>query len=227
MPVLIGSSSDIELPVLTSQSFQRPPHEQVSSSSLVPETNIENHTANPTAVVQVKPPTLTSPPPDNTPPPSFDADHLASTRAHGHSEIPLSPGQGEDDRASGEALPEYKADHPPVYSMPEPTTWSMICFKIGFIIPFFWICGALPLIMSRDSVSRIFMPCFRDFVPSPESWCDDNLETEAEREAYLARTHAVDMAWARKCLFAFSLLLSCIVLLVVVVVVVSKGVAIN
>ena len=126
-----GSSSDIELPVLTShvQSFQLPLHVQASSSSPIPEK--ENHKANPTyglGVDVIEPPTPTYFPPVNDIPPT----------------PPSSPRQpGDDNRTSvqasealPEALPAYRADSPPVYSHRstryEPTTWSMLCFKFGF-----------------------------------------------------------------------------------------------
>ena len=142
------SSSDIELPVLTShaQSFQPPLHGQAPSSSLIPETNPESHKANATDEVHgIEPPTPAYFPPSNVIPPtsSFDAGLLAYTRLHGHSEIPLSPRQGDDrtsvqaSEAHPEALPAYRADNPPDYSHrptrhDEPTTWSMLCFKLGF-----------------------------------------------------------------------------------------------
>ena len=67
------------------------------------------------------------------------------------------------------------------------------------------------------------MPWFQDFVPSTESWYDDNLQTEAEREAHLARVRGVERKWANKCLFAFSLLLCFAIALAVTAVAVSKA----
>lgn len=142
-----GSSSpaaDIELSVLSSQarSFQSPP-ERVPLSSPVSETDSENRTANFIAMV-VEPPTPAYFPPSNDIPPP-DADLLEYTRLHGHSEIPLSSRQREDDRTSvlasetshAEALPAYRDDNPPRYShrrhdLGEPLTWPAISFRIGF-----------------------------------------------------------------------------------------------
>lgn len=139
------SSSDIELPVLTShaRSFQPPP-ERVPFSSPISETNSENRTANSIVMVDgVEPPTPAYFPPSNDIPPlpSSDAGHLEYTRLHGHSNIPLSPRQREDDRTSvhaseAEALPAYRADNPPRYDVRydsrEPLTWPAISFRIGF-----------------------------------------------------------------------------------------------
>lgn len=150
-----GSSSsdiDIELPVLIShaRSFQPPPQIRASSSSPISEKNPENNsTANPTVVVdEIEPPTPAYFPPSNHIPPasSSDAGLLEYTRIHGHSEIPLTPRQREDDRTSvqasevqADALPAYGVDSPPVYSrrpthhdLQEPSTWPMLCFKLGF-----------------------------------------------------------------------------------------------
>lgn len=72
------------------------------------------------------------------------------------------------------------------------------------MFPLFWLFGALTLITPK--VNRIFMPWFKDFAPSAESWLD-TLETEAEKEEYLARTRVTERRWAKWCLVAFSLLL--------------------
>ena len=50
------------------------------------------------------------------------------------------------------------------------------------------------------------MSWFKDFAPSTESWLD-TLETEAEKEEYLARMRVTERKWAKCCLIAFSLLL--------------------
>jgi hypothetical protein len=145
-----GSSSDIELPVLTShyaRSFQPLPSERAPFSNSVSETNPQNGTANSTPAVNgINPPTPAySPSTNDIPPiPSFDAGLLEYTRLRGHSEIPLSPRQPEDDRTSvhaseapTESLPAYRVDHPPNYfhrrrDSVEPITWPTICFRIGF-----------------------------------------------------------------------------------------------
>ena len=54
------------------------------------------------------------------------------------------------------------------------------------------------------------MPWFKDFAPSADAW-RDTLQTEAEKEAYLARVRLAERKWAKRCLFAFSLLL-CLVI---------------
>ena len=143
------SSSDIELPVLTSHArSSQPPPERLPLSSPISETNSENRTANSTAMVDgVEPPTPAYFPPSNVIPiiPSSDAGLLEYTRLHGHSEIPLSSRQQEDDRNSvhaseashAEALPAYRVDNPPRYSHSrrhsgEPMTWPEISFRIGF-----------------------------------------------------------------------------------------------
>jgi len=219
------SSSDIELPVLTSHalSFQPPP-ELVPRSSPILETNSENRIANSIAIVDgVEPPTPAYFPPlnDIPPIPSSDAAFLDYTRLHGHSEIPLSPRQREDDRTSvhaseaghAEALPAYyRADNPPRYSHrrldpKEPMTWPAVSFRIGFLFPLFWFFGALTLITPRGSLDRIFLPWFKDFAPSANSW-RDTLQTDAEKEAYLARIRVAEIKWAKRCLFAFCLFLS-------------------
>ena len=144
------SSSDIDLPVLTShaRSFQPPP-ERVPFSSPISETNSENRTANSIAMMVngVGPPTPTYFPPSNDVPsiPSSDAGLLEYTQLHGHSEVPSSLRQREDDRTLvhaseanlAEALPAYRADNPPRYShsehdSEEPLTWPAISFRIGF-----------------------------------------------------------------------------------------------
>lgn len=234
------SSSDIELPLSTSHALSiQPPPEPVSFSSPVSE-------ANSIAIVdEVEPPSPAYFPPSNGFPPiqSSDAGLLEYTQRHGHSEIPLSPRQREDDRTSvfageanlaEEALPAYRADNPPRYSLrlgrrdlSEPLTWPAISFRIGFrkffhtkvneismnslslsassaVFPLFWLFGALTLITPR--VDRIFMPWFKDFAPSADSWLE-TLETEAEKEEYLARMRVTERKWAKWCLFAFSMLL--------------------
>jgi len=219
-----SSSSDIEQPVLTSHALSiQPPPERVPFSSPISEANFEYRTANPVAMVdEVEPPSPAYFPPSNDIPPiqSSDAGLLEYTQRHGHSEIPLSPRQREDDRdrtsvhaSLAEALPAYRADIPPRYSRRlegndsgEPLTWPAISFRIGFLFPPFWLFGALTLITPRGSLDRIFMPCFEDFAPSANSWLD-TLQTEAEKEEYLARIRVAEKRWAKWCLFAFSLLL--------------------
>jgi len=221
-------SSGIELPVLSShtQAIQPPPHEQVSSSSPF---------SDPTGVVDgIETPTPAYFPPSNDIPPipSFDAGLLEYTRQHGHSEIPLSSRHREDDRTSvqaseapAEALPAYREDNLPVYSRQynseEPTTWPTICFKLGFVFPLFWLCGALVLITPQGLIAGIFMRWFQDFAPSMDSWCHDNL-TEAEKEAYLSRMRNAEIRWAKRCFFAFSLLLSFAIAVAVTIIAVTK-----
>jgi len=222
------TSSDIELPVLTSPgSFQPPPPERVPFSSPVSETTVDG----------IEPPTPAYLPPMNgiPPMPSFDAGLLEYTRVHGHSDIPLSPTQRENDRTSvhtsqvdhdAEALPVYRKDNPPNYFRSrhdtlEPMTWPTICFRLGFVFPFFWLCGALALITPQGSIERIFSPLIQDFAPSLNSWCD-NLETQAEKEAYLARMRIAEKRWARMCLVALCVLLCLVIALVVTVIEVSR-----
>ena len=242
------SSSDIELPVLTSHAPSiQPPLERVPFPSPISDANSEYRTANSIAMVdEVEPPTPAYFPPSNDIPPiqSSDAGLLEYTRLHGHSEIPLSPRQGGDDRISvyasegrdAEALPAYRADNPPRYSLRrrdigEPLTWPAISFRIGFckfrvfhtklneisvnllfllassaVFPPFWVFGALTLFTPQGSLDRIFMPLFKDFAPSHDTWLD-TLQTEAEKEEYLARVRVAEIRWAKWCLFAFSLLL--------------------
>ena len=149
----MSSSSDIELPVLTShaRSFQPPP-ERVPSLSPISETNSENRIANSIATMVddgVGPPTPAYSSPSNDIPPisSSDAGLLEYTRLNGQSGIPLSSWQREDDRiplavhareaSFAEALPVYRADNPPGYSQSrhdsgDPMTWPEISFRIGF-----------------------------------------------------------------------------------------------
>jgi len=217
-----GSSSDVELSVLSSssqaRSFQSPP-EEVPFSSSVSETNSENRTANSIAMV-LEPPTPAYFPPSNDIP-QPDAGLLEYTRLHGHLDIPLSSRQREDDRTSvhasetsrAEALPAYREDNPPRYSyrrrdseLGDPLTWPAISFRIGFLFPLFWFFGALTLITPRGSLDRIFMPWFKDFAPSADSWLN-TLQMEAEKEEYLARMRVAEIRWAKRCFYAFSLLL--------------------
>lgn len=184
----------------------------------------------------IEPPTPAYLPPMNDIPPitSFDAGFLEYTRVHGHSEIPLSPTQREDDRASvhtsqvhdAEALPAYRTDNPPNYfrsrhDTVEPITWPTICFRIGFVFPFFWVCGALALITPQGSIERIFSSFIQDFAPSLNSWCD-TLETAAEKEAYLARIRVAEKRWARMCLVALCVLLFLVIALIVTAIEVSR-----
>jgi len=213
--------------VLTSESHAlsiQPPPGRAPFSSPISEANSESRTANSIAMVdEVEPATPAYFPPSNDIPAiqSSDAGLLEYTRLHGHSEIPLSSRQREDDRPSvyaseanvAEALPAYRADNPPKYSLRlgrndsgEPLTWPAISFRIGFLFPFFWLIGALTLITPQGSLERIFMPWFEDFAPSADSWLN-SLETEAEREEYLARMRVAEIRWAKWCLFAFSMLL--------------------
>jgi len=216
------SSSDIELPVLTSESHAlsiQPPPERVPFSSPI-------SNANSIAMVdEVEPATPAYFPPSNDIPAnqSSDAGLLEYTQLHGHSEIPLSSRQREDDRTSvhaseasvAEALPAYRgrADNPPKYSLRlgrndsgDPLTWPAISFRIGFLFPLFWLFGALTLITPQGLSDRIFMPWFKDFAPSADSWLN-TLQTEAEKEEYLARMRVAEIRWAKWCLFAFSLFL--------------------
>ena len=135
------SSTDIELPaVLTSRARSiQPPPERDPFSSPSSETK-SDHT--------VEPPTPAYFPPSKDIPPiqTSDTGLLEYTRLHGHSEIPLSPRQRENDgnsihasvASNAEALPAYKADIiPPKYShsrhhADEPLTWPAISFRIGF-----------------------------------------------------------------------------------------------
>ena len=250
------SSSDIELPVLTSHGRSFQPTPELEQRSIL-ETNSENRTANSIAMVDVEVPTPAYFPPSNDIPPiqSSDAGLLEYTRLHGHSEIPLSPRQREDDRASvhaseaghAEALPAYRVDHPPRYSRRrhhsnEPSTWPEISFRIGFrtffhqikwnfgeltllassaVFPVFWLFGALTLITPQGSLDRIFMPWFKDFAPSADSW-RNTLQTEEEKEAYLARMRVAEIRWAKRCLFAISLLLCLVIAAAVTIVGVTR-----
>jgi len=220
------SSPDIELPVLTSHARSirvQPPPERLPFSTPISEANSENRTANSIARVDdVVLPTLAYFPPSNDIPPiqSSNGGLLEYTRLHGHSEIPLSSRQREDDRTSvhaslAEALPAYRAladtSNPPRYSQSrhdsgEPVTWPAISFKIGFLFPLFWVFGALTLITPRGSLDRIFMPWFKDFAPSADSWLN-TLQVEAEKEEYLGRMRVAEIRWAKRCLYALSLLL--------------------
>jgi len=224
-----GSSLDIELPVLTSHArSSQPLHGQAPPSSPIPEKN---------STEEVEPPVPAYFPPSNDIPPipSFDVGLLAYTQAHGHSDLPLSPRQGEVDRASvqpseahAEALPAYGVDSPPLYSrtsrqaLEEPTTLPTICFRLGFLFPPFWLLGALTLVTPRGSLARRFRPWFKNYGLSTESWCHDNMQTEAEKEAYLARMRALEIASAKKCLFAFSLNICLITAIVVILVTISQ-----
>jgi len=229
------SSSDIELPVLTSHGRSFQPTPELEQRSIL-ETNSENRTANSIAMVDVEVPTPAYFPPSNDIPPiqSSDAGLLEYTRLHGHSEIPLSPRQREDDRASvhaseaghAEALPAYRVDHPPRYSQRrhhsnEPSTWPEISFRIGFLFPVFWLFGALTLITPQGSLDRIFMPWFKDFAPSADSW-RNTLQTEEEKEAYLARMRVAEIRWAKRGLFAISLLLCLVIAAAVTIVGVTR-----
>ena len=130
-------------------SIIQPPPERAQFSSPIPETNSENRTANSIAMVNgVEPLTPAYSPPLNYIPPlpssDLDAGLVEYMRLHGHSDIPLSPRQREeDDRTSvhashaEEALPAYRADNPPRYSHSrhdsgDPMTWPAISFRIGF-----------------------------------------------------------------------------------------------
>jgi len=221
------SSSDIELPVLNSHALSiQPPPERVLFSTPI--------SANPISI-EVEPPTPVYSPPSSDIPPiqSSDTGLLEYTQLHGHSEIPLSSRQPEDDRNSvhaseASALPAYRADNPPRYTQTlgrcdsgEPITWPAISFRIGFLFPIFWVFGALTLITPQGSLDRIFMPYFKDFAPSAHSWLD-HLQTEAEKEEYLARMRVAERRWAKWCLFALCMLLCIIVAAVGTVVGVSR-----
>jgi len=216
------SSPEIELPVLTSHARSiQPPSERVPFSTPISDANSENRTVNSIAMVDdvLVPPTPAYflPSNDILPIQSSDASLLEYTRLHGHSEIPLSSMQREYDRTSVHAslaeLPAYRAEpsNPPRYSQSrhdsgDPPTWPAISFRIGFLFPLFWFFGALTLITPQGSLDRIFMPWFKDFAPSADSWLN-TLQVEAEKEEYLARMRVAERRWAKRCLYAFSLLL--------------------
>jgi len=217
------SSPGIELPMLTSHARSIQPPERLPFSTPISEANSENRSVNSIAMVDdVVPPTPVYFPPSNDNPPiqSSDVGPLEYTRLHGHSAIPLSSRQREYDRTSvhaslAEALPAYRAlaetSNPPRYSQSrhdsgEPPTWPAISFRIGFLFPLFWFFGALALITPQGSLDRIFMPWFKDFAPSADSWLN-TLQVEAEKEEYLARMRVAEIRWAKRCLYAFTLLL--------------------
>jgi hypothetical protein len=89
------------------------------------------------------------------------------------------------------------------------------------VFPFFWLCGALTLVTPQGSLERMFMPWFKDFAPSAGSWYN-NLQTEAEKEAYLARIRVVERRWAKMCLVAFSLVLCLAVAVAVTLIAVTR-----
>ena len=70
-------------------------------------------------------------------------------------------------------------------------------------------------------MERMFMPWFKDFAPSADAW-RNTLQTEAEKEAYLARMRVAELRWAKRCLSAFSLLLSLVIAIAVTLIVVSR-----
>ena len=89
------------------------------------------------------------------------------------------------------------------------------------MFPVFWLFGALTLITPQGSLDRIFMPWFKDFAPSADSW-RNTLQTEEEKEAYLARMRVVEIRWAKRCLFAISLLLCLVIAAAVTIVGVTR-----
>jgi hypothetical protein len=89
------------------------------------------------------------------------------------------------------------------------------------VFPLFWLFGALTLVTPQGSLDRIFMPWFKDFAPSADSW-RDTLQTEAEKEAYSARIRIAERRWAKWCLFAFSMLLSLVIAVAGIIVGVSR-----
>ena len=91
------------------------------------------------------------------------------------------------------------------------------------VFPVLWLFGALTLITPRGSLTRIFMPYFQDFAPSTDALCDDNMQTEAEKEAYLERVHIAEIRWAKRCLLAFCILLSFAIAVAVTVIATTKA----
>ena len=65
------------------------------------------------------------------------------------------------------------------------------------------------------------MPWFEDFAPSANSYLD-SLQTESEKEEYLARMRIAERRWAKWNLYAFSMMLFLIVAAAVIAVVVSR-----
>jgi hypothetical protein len=66
------------------------------------------------------------------------------------------------------------------------------------------------------------MPWFKDFAPSDRPGCHDDLP-EAEKEAYLTRMRVAEIRWAKRCLFALSLVMSFIVIVAVIIIAVTKA----
>ncbi|KAH8826970.1 hypothetical protein DL96DRAFT_1605033 [Flagelloscypha sp. PMI_526] len=97
------------------------------------------------------------------------------------------PGDGDD-------LPSYSEDaSPPTYSLKDKQpTLAEYLFKFGFIFFPFWILGACILCSplqtpsSSDSDSTAWLPH----------------KTDAERQVIVSRIRALELKWAKRCLYA-------------------------
>ena len=131
--------------------------------------------------------------------------------------------------------PPYGTNEPPIYrprianAEREPKTLAMLFFKFGFctfcsfangiicrprlikftVFPPFWVFGALMLITPLRSPNPLSpLSASSAWPPNTEliAWCNENIHTEADKVAFLAKMQEVEMKWARRCFIALSML---------------------
>jgi len=84
----------------------------------------------------------------------------------------------------------------------EPQTLAKYLFKFGFVLPLFWVFGAIMLVhpMSPLSQRSPWMPD-EAFV----AWYNQNIRTEEDKVEFIAMMHDVEMKWAKRCGIALGL----------------------
>jgi len=81
------------------------------------------------------------------------------------------------------------------------------------VFPAFWVFGALMLVTPLRSPNpfdpQAALSQLSGWPPRTEfiAWCNENIRTEEDKAEYLAKMHAAEMKWAKRCLLALVLLI--------------------
>lgn len=232
MSIANSQSLDIELPVLNSSSRLAPSDSSLDHGLQLPNQSDDNPTLRADRTLNLIDPPLPAYTPSAPATPirpgasaralELDDELLRYTLTHDRGGVPVSrlpesfPTDDGQSFRSRETLPPYGANDPPIYrrrivnSEGEPKTLAMLFFKFGFFFPPFWVFGALMLITPLRSPNPLSpLAASSAWPPNTEliAWCNENIHTEADKLAFLARMQEVEMKWARRCLIALSMVI--------------------
>jgi hypothetical protein len=84
----------------------------------------------------------------------------------------------------------------------EPQTLAKYLFKFGFVIPLFWVFGAIMVIHPMSPLAQHTpWPPDEAFV----AWYNQNIRTEEDKVEFITLMHEIEMKWAKRCGIALGL----------------------